>query len=79
MLLDEDDTELMRKNGIFLVPTLSYGTHVKELGDKSGLPDYIIEKAINGLHYRLKSFEKALKLSVGSMLDWTDTKPKRKQ
>ncbi len=62
--LDDDDTELMRKNGIFLVPTLSYGTHVEELGDKSGLPDYSIEKAIDGLHHRLKSFEKALKAEV---------------
>lgn len=63
-ILDNDDIELMRKNDIFLVPTLSYGTHVEELGDKSGLPDFIIKKAIDGLHHRLKSFEKALKAEV---------------
>ncbi|MBA7535534.1 hypothetical protein ES705_27792 [subsurface metagenome] len=63
-ILDNDDTELMRKNAIFLVPTLSFGTHAEKLGDKSGLPDFIIEKAIDGLHHRLKSFEKALKDKV---------------
>lgn len=63
-ILDNDDTELMRKNGIFLVPSLSYGTHVEKLGDKSGLPDFIIEKAIDSLHHRLKSFKKALKAEV---------------
>jgi len=63
-ILDNDDIELIRKNGIFLVPTLSYGTHIEKLGDKSGLPDFVVEKAIDGLHHRLRSFKKALKAEV---------------
>jgi imidazolonepropionase-like amidohydrolase len=63
-ILDDDDIKVMLENSIFLVPTFSYGKHVEELGDKTGLPDFAVEKAINSRKYRLKSFKKALKNKV---------------
>ena len=63
-ILDDDDIKVMLENSIFLVPTFSYGKHVEELGNKTGLPDFAVEKAINSRKYRLKSFKKALKNKV---------------
>lgn len=63
-ILDDQDIEMMLKNNIFLVPTLSYGKHIEELGAKCNLPEYAIKKAIKSRKNRLNSFSKALKSGV---------------
>lgn len=63
-VLDDDDISLMIEKGIFLVPTLSYGKKVEQLGHDSGLPSYSVEKAIRSRKQRLESFRKALVAGV---------------
>jgi imidazolonepropionase-like amidohydrolase len=63
-VLDDDDIELMLKKGIFLVPTLSFGKHLEEMGTEANLPDYVIQKAMNSRRLRLQSFKKALTRGV---------------
>ncbi|MCD6578200.1 amidohydrolase family protein [bacterium] len=63
-ILDDQDIEIMLKNNVFLVPTLSYGRRIEQLGGKCDLPKYAIEKALRSRENRLKSFSKALKSGV---------------
>lgn len=63
-VLDDDDIDFMLKNEIFLIPTLSYGKRVEEMGYESGLPSYSVDKAINSRKQRLRSFKKALAAGV---------------
>jgi len=63
-VLDDEDLEQMAKNGVFLVPTLSYGRRLKKLGPDSGLPEYVIEKALKNWDRRRKSFARALSRGV---------------
>jgi len=63
-LLDDEDIEMMLKNGVFLIPTFSYGKHIEMLGKKCDLPAYAIKKALDSREKRLKSFFKALKKGV---------------
>jgi len=69
-VLDDEDIEFMLENKVFLIPTLSYGKRVEELGIDSGLPSYSVSKAISSRKQRLKSFKKALdagvKIAMGS-------------
>lgn len=58
--LDDEDIELMVKNGTFLIPTFSYSKRIEEKGDSSGLPDYVQQKALAGRKKRLVSFKKAV-------------------
>jgi imidazolonepropionase-like amidohydrolase len=62
--LDDADIDVMREKGIFLVPTLSFGKHLEEMGTGIDLPDYVIQKAMNSRKLRLESFKKALKGGV---------------
>lgn len=62
--LDEEDIQLMKERGIFLVPTFSYGKHVQELNDDSGLPEYVIGKALSSRSKRLASFRRAVDAGV---------------
>ena len=68
--LDLEDIEYMIENDIFLIPTFTYGRKVKELRDKSGLPPYIIDKALKSREKRLDSFDRArqagVKIAMGS-------------
>ncbi|RLC39324.1 MAG: hypothetical protein DRH33_03175 [Candidatus Nealsonbacteria bacterium] len=63
-ILDDQDIEMMLKNDVFLVPTLSYGKHIEMLGEKCTLPKYAMKKAIKSRKNRLNSFSKALKSGV---------------
>jgi imidazolonepropionase-like amidohydrolase len=63
-VLDERDLDLMVRKQIFLVPTLSYGKRLEKLGPASGLPPYVIEKALNSRRLRLQSFARALSMGV---------------
>lgn len=68
--LDDDDIETMVRNGVFLVPTISYGKHIEEMGDACPLPQYVVHKALASREMRLKSLAKALaggvKIAAGS-------------
>jgi imidazolonepropionase-like amidohydrolase len=63
-VLDERDLEEMARRQIFLVPTLSYGKRLEKLGASSGLPSYVVEKALNSRRLRLQSFSRALSMGV---------------
>lgn len=63
-VLDDYDVEFMSKNNVFLIPTFSYGKHVEILKESTGLPGYIIDKALASRSSRLKSFQKAFKAGV---------------
>jgi len=69
-VLDENDIEFMVEKDVFLIPTLSYGKKVEEMGSASGLPDYIMEKALASRKKRLVSFGNAVaggvKYALGS-------------
>lgn len=62
--LDDDDIMFMVENGIYLIPTLSYGKHVEELGIETGFPQSIINKTLNSRKQRLGSLKKALNAGV---------------
>ena len=62
--LDNEDIEYMIENDVFLIPTFSYGKRVEELKENSGLPSYIIKKALNSREKRLDSFRRAFKAGV---------------
>lgn len=68
--LDDEDIEMMIKNHVFLVPTLSYGKQIEILGDKCDLPGYAVKKALESRKTRMNSFAKALqngvKIAMGS-------------
>lgn len=57
--LDIEDIEFMAEKGIFLIPTFSYSGNLIELGDSSGLPPFIVEKALRSREKRLQSFQLA--------------------
>lgn len=63
-VLDDQDIELMIKNDVFLVPTLSYGKHIEMLKSDCSLPEWSIKKALKSREKRLQSFSKALKSGV---------------
>ena len=59
-VIDDDDVETMVRNGVFLVPTMSYSSHVKAMGDACTLPDYVVEKTLKARELRLKSLARAV-------------------
>ena len=69
-VLDDEDIELMVRNGTWLIPTFSYGKRIEERGDESGLPEFIQQKALASRKKRLVSFKKAheggVKFAMGS-------------
>jgi len=62
-LLDDEAVEMMVKNGVFYVPTLN-GTQDEEQILGSGLPDFMVQKALGSAKAHLEGFRKALKAGV---------------
>jgi imidazolonepropionase-like amidohydrolase len=62
-LLDDEAVEMMVENGVFYVPTLN-GTQDVEHILGSGLPDFMVEKALGAAKAHLEGFQKALKAGV---------------
>jgi imidazolonepropionase-like amidohydrolase len=64
MDLDNEAIEMMFKNHVPLIPTLSAGAHIINHGKKAGIPSYIVEKSIHHRQQRLESCKKAFKAGV---------------
>jgi imidazolonepropionase-like amidohydrolase len=62
-LLDDETIEMMVERGVFYVPTLNC-TQDKEKILESGLPDFMVEKALGSAKAHLEGFQKALKAGV---------------
>ena len=68
MNLDDEAINLMLKNNVPLIPTLSAGAHIISNGLKAGIPPYIVEKSIHHREERIKSCKKAFKAGVSIAL-----------
>ncbi len=62
-LLDDEVVEMMVENGVFYVPTLNV-TQDEEQILESGMPDFMVEKALGSAKAHLEGFQKALKAGV---------------
>ena len=62
-LLDDEAVELMVEHGVFYVPTINV-TQDKENILGSGMPDFMVEKALGSAKAHLAGFQKALKAGV---------------
>jgi len=62
-LLDDEAVEMMMENDVFYVPTLNV-TQDKEQTLESGMPDFMVEKALGSARAHLEGFRKALKAGV---------------
>ncbi|MFC2029316.1 amidohydrolase family protein [Chloroflexota bacterium] len=62
-LLDDEAVELMVENGVFYVPTINV-TQDKANILGSGMPDYMVKKALGSAQAHLEGFQKALKAGV---------------
>jgi len=68
MNLDDEAINMMVKNNIPMIPTLSAGAHIISNGLKAGIPPYIVEKSIRHREERIKSCIKAFKAGVSIVL-----------
>jgi imidazolonepropionase-like amidohydrolase len=62
-LLDDEAVELMVEHGVFYVPTI-HVTQDKENILGSGMPDFMVEKALGSSKAHLEGFQKELKAGV---------------
>jgi len=62
-LLDDEAIEMMVENDVFYVPTIN-GTQDKEQILESGMPDFMVEKALGSAMLHREGFQKALKAGV---------------
>jgi imidazolonepropionase-like amidohydrolase len=62
--LTDEIIELMLKNDVFMVPTLSAVHHIVENGLKGGIPEYGVRKAKEAQAAHVASFQKAYKAGV---------------
>jgi imidazolonepropionase-like amidohydrolase len=62
-LLDDEAVEMMVENGVFYVPTLNV-TQDEERILESGMPDFMVEKALGSAKAHLEGFQKALRAGV---------------
>lgn len=62
-LLDDEAVETMVENGVFYVPTLNV-TQDEEQILESGMPDFMVEKALGSAKAHLEGFQKALRAGV---------------
>lgn len=62
--LTDEIIELMLKNGVFLVATLSAVHHIVENGLKAGIPEYGVRKAEEAQAAHVASFQKAYRAGV---------------
>ncbi|MEE8391982.1 MAG: amidohydrolase family protein [Anaerolineae bacterium] len=62
-LLDDKAVEMMVENDVFYVPTISV-TQDEEQILESGIPDFMVEKALGSARAHLEGFQKALKAGV---------------
>jgi imidazolonepropionase-like amidohydrolase len=62
-LLDDEAVEMMVENGVFYVPTLNVTQDEKHILE-SGLPDFMVEKALGSAKVHLEGFQKAVKAGV---------------
>lgn len=62
-LLDDEAVETMVENGVFYVPTLNV-TQDEEQILESGIPDFMVEKALGSAKAHLEGFQKALRAGV---------------
>jgi imidazolonepropionase-like amidohydrolase len=62
-LLDDEAVGMMVENGVFYVPTLNV-TQDEERILESGMPDFMVEKALGSAKAHLEGFQKALRAGV---------------
>jgi len=62
-LLDDKAVEMMVENDVFYVPTISV-TQDEEQILESGMPDFMVEKALGSARAHLEGFQKALKAGI---------------
>ena len=62
-LLDDETVEMMVEHSVFYVPTLNV-TQDEERILESGMPDFMVEKALRSAKAHLEGFQKALKAGV---------------
>ncbi len=62
--LTDEIIELMLKNDVFMVPTLSAVHHIVVNGLKGGIPEYGVRKAEEAQRAHVESFQKAYKAGV---------------
>jgi imidazolonepropionase-like amidohydrolase len=62
-LLDDETIEMMVERGVFYVPTLNCTQDTEKIL-KSGMPDFMVEKALGAAEAHLEGFRKALKAGV---------------
>ncbi|HID15289.1 MAG TPA: amidohydrolase family protein [Candidatus Atribacteria bacterium] len=70
IFLDDEAISMMLDSGTYLVPTLSAGYQIAELGEESGIPAYAVEKAKRVMDPYYKSFqmayERGVKIALGT-------------
>ncbi len=70
IFLDEQSINLMKENGVYLVPTLAAPHWISEKGEESGIPDYAVEKSDDVIEDHRDSFRKAheagVKIAMGT-------------
>jgi imidazolonepropionase-like amidohydrolase len=64
MYLDDEASKMMVEKGTFLVPTLSVLYQMITNGEKTGVPDHMLEKTREGFDVLVSSFKKAHKAGV---------------
>lgn len=64
VFLDEEAVNMMRNNGVFLVPTRAAIHLILDKGEKAGIPAYMIEKSNSIIDEHLKNFRMALSEGV---------------
>jgi len=62
-LLDDEAVEMMVENGMFYVPTLNVTQDEKQILE-SGIPEFMIEKALGSAKAHREGFQKALRAGV---------------
>jgi len=64
ILIDDEGIELMHKNGVFLVPTLSAPYNIKKYGREAGIPEHAVRKNDQIIGFHVQNFIKAYKAGV---------------
>ncbi|MFN2364438.1 MAG: amidohydrolase family protein, partial [Halarsenatibacteraceae bacterium] len=64
VFLDDETIELMLKNDVYLVPTLSAVQSIVEEGVEAGIPEFAVRKSETVLDSHIRSFQRARKAGV---------------
>jgi imidazolonepropionase-like amidohydrolase len=64
IFLDEEAIQMMKENGVFLVPTLSAVFNIKKHGKEAGIPEFAVRKVEQIMERHVESFKMAYKGGV---------------